>query len=203
MNLKERYLRINTLYESEKKRFGKLDNEVALLENDFDVKTQALVVLDFLVEEEIKEGVNSYVSLLEEGLSAIFPEQTIKQQAEITKIRNKIAVRLKTVIVGDDGIEVEGEGLETFGGAISTVQSLLLRICLILKKGLRPLLILDETFPAVDESRIDLLVAFLKSLCERLEMDILCITHNSLLAENAENAYQIYSTKEGAKFRKV
>ena len=56
---------------------------------DFDVKTQALVVLDFLVEEEIKEGVNSYVSLLEEGLSAIFPEQNIKQQAEITKIRNK------------------------------------------------------------------------------------------------------------------
>ena len=150
-DLKERYLKIQTLKETEEKRVNDLDLEIALLESDLDVKNQAQGVLDLLIEKEVEEGVKTYISLLDQGLKAIFPEQDISQTAEITKVRGKVSVRLKTVVKGKDGIEVEGEGLDTFGGAVSTVQSLLLRVSLLLKRELRPVLVLDETFPAVDE----------------------------------------------------
>lgn len=201
--LKERFLKVKTLHETEQKKVNDLDLEIALLESDLDVKQQAQGVLDLLAEKEVEEGVKTYISLLDEGLKAIFPEQDISQVAEITKIRGKVSVRLKTVVKGKDGIEVEGEGLDTFGGSVSTVQSLLLRVSLLLKRGLRPVLVLDETFPAVDENRVDLLVDFLKALCSRLDMDILCVSHNTSLAESADRSYRVKATKNGAVFTEM
>jgi DNA repair exonuclease SbcCD ATPase subunit len=201
--LKERFLKVKTLQETEQKKVNDLDLEIALLESDLDVKQQAQGVLDLLAEKEVEEGVKTYISLLDEGLKAIFPEQDISQVAEITKIRGKVSVRLKTVVKGKDGIEVEGEGLDTFGGAVSTVQSLLLRVSLLLKRGLRPVLVLDETFPAVDENRVELLVDFLKALCSRLDMDILCVSHNTSLAESADRSYKVKATKNGAVFTEM
>lgn len=201
--LKERFLKVKTLQETEQKKVNDLDLEIALLESDLDVKQQAQGVLDLLAQKEVEEGVKTYISLLDEGLKAIFPEQDISQVAEITKIRGKVSVRLKTVVKGKDGIEVEGEGLDTFGGAVSTVQSLLLRVSLLLKRGLRPVLVLDETFPAVDENRVELLVDFLKALCSRLDMDILCVSHNTSLAESADRSYKVKATKNGAVFTEM
>tara|TARA_B100000424_G_C22906610_1_gene482247 strand:- start:571 stop:1188 length:618 start_codon:yes stop_codon:yes gene_type:complete len=202
-SIKERFLKIKALKEVEQKRVSELDTEIAFLECDLDVKQQAQGVLDLLAEKEVEEGVKTYISLLDEGLKAIFPEQDISQEAEITKVRGKVAVRLKTVVKGKDGIVVEGEGLDTFGGAVSTVQSLLLRVALLLKRELRPILVLDETFPAVDENRVDLLVGFLKALCKKTDMDILCISHNASIADNADLSYRVRATKQGAKFTKI
>ena len=93
--LKERFLRVKTLQETEQKKVNDLDLEIALLESDLDVKQQAQGVLDLLAQKEVEEGVKTYISLLDEGLKAIFPEQDISQVAEITKIRGKVSVRLK------------------------------------------------------------------------------------------------------------
>lgn len=202
-SIKERFLKIKALKEFEQKRVSDLDTEIAFLECDLDVKQQAQGVLDLLAEKEVEEGVKTYISLLDEGLKAIFPEQDISQEAEITKVRGKVAVRLKTVVKGKDGLVVEGEGLDTFGGAVSTVQSLLLRVALLLKRELRPILVLDETFPAVDENRVELLVGFLKALCKKTDMDILCISHNASIADNADLSYRVKATKQGAKFTKI
>ena len=76
-------------------------------------------------------------------------------------------------------------------------------MALILKRGLRPLLVLDETFAPVDENRIPLLVDFLKVLCNKLGMDILCVSHNSVLTDNADIAYKIKPTINGAIFEKI
>lgn len=202
-DIKERFLKLKALKEVEQKRVNDLDTEIAFLECDLDVKQQAQGVLDLLAEKEVEEGVKTYISLLDEGLKAIFPEQDISQEAEITKVRGKVAVRLKTVVKGKDGLVVEGEGLDTFGGAVSTVQSLLLRVSLLLKRELRPVLVLDETFPAVDENRVELLVNFLKALCKKTDMKILCISHNASIADSADLSYRVKATKQGAKFTKI
>jgi len=68
---------------------------------------------------------------------------------------------------------------------------------------LKPFLILDETFPAVDSTRSEILVSFLKVLCSRLDMDILCITHDSTIAEGADIGYKIIPTKSGAKLKRI
>jgi hypothetical protein len=203
MDIDSRFNRLKTLQSSCLERIASLEAETSMLELQIMKTTEAKAILDKIAEEEVKQGVSAYVSLLEEGLKAIFPEQDVGLSAEVTKVRGKVSVKLKTTFKGQDGIEVEGEGLDAFGGAVATIQSLLLRISLILKRGLRPFLILDETFPAVDSSRSEILVSFLKVLCERLGMDILCITHDSTIAEGADIGYKIYPSKSGAKLKRI
>ncbi len=202
-DLASRFYRLKTLKESCEKRIDDLETEIAFLELDKDKKTEAGVILDTLAQDEVERGVSTYISLLEEGLKAIFPEQEVGLTADIKKVRGKVAVNLKTTFKGQDGLEIEGDGLDAFGGAVTTIQSLLLRISLILKRNLRPVLILDETFPAVDENRVEILVDFLKVLCQRLGMDILCITHDPTIADNCDIGYKIAPSKKGATLKRI
>lgn len=203
MDIRSRLSYLEALHESSVSRVSSLETEVGLLEVDLDLANEANVILDRLAEDEVTQGVSAYVCLLEEGLKAIFPEQEVGLQAEVVKLRGKVSVRLKTTFKGEDGIEVEGEGLESFGGAVATIQSLLLRVSLILKRNLRPLLILDETFPSVDAGRSEILVGFLKVLCQRLNMDILCISHDATIAEGADIGYKVTASKTGAKIKRI
>ena len=202
-DLASRLQRVKILKETTLKRVSDLETEVSFLEADLDQKIEAGLILDQLAEDEVQRGVATYASLLEEGLRAIFPEQQVGLKPEVTKLRGKVAVKLKTTFKGQDGIEVESDEIDAFGGAVTTIQSLLLRISLILKRDLRPLLILDETFPAVDGDRVEILVNFLKVLCERLGMDILCITHDQSIAEGADIGYRIAPSSEGAKLKRI
>lgn len=202
-DLASRFHRLKVLRETTESRIDSLEREIAFLEVEKDLKTEAGAILDKLAEDEVEQGVATYISLLEEGLKAIFPEQDVGLTASVEKMRGKVAVKLKTTFKGQDGLEVEGEGIDAFGGAVATVQSLLLRVALILKRNLRPVLILDETFPAVDEGRVGLLVDFLKVLCQRLNMEILCITHDPSIAEGADTAYRIQPTPNGAKLKRI
>lgn len=202
-DLVSRFYRLKTLKETCENRIDDLENEIAFLELDKDKKTEAGIILDTLAQDEVERGVSAYILLLEEGLKAIFPEQEVGLTANISRVRGKVAVNLKTTFKGQDGLEIVGDGMDAFGGAVTTIQSLLLRISLILKRNLRPLLILDETFPAVDESRVEILVGFLKVLCKRLDMDILCITHDPTIADNCDLGYKITPSKEGAKLKRI
>ena len=202
-DLASRLYRIKTLKETCVKRIDDLETEIAFLELDKDKKTEAGVILDALAQDEVERGVSTYISLLEEGLKAIFPEQEVGLTAQITKVRGKVAVNLKTTFKGKDGLEIEGDGIDAFGGAVTTIQSLLLRISLILKRNLRHIIILDETFPAVDSDRVEILVDFLKILCQRLNMNILCITHDHTIADNCDIGYKIQPTKDGAKLKRI
>lgn len=203
MDIRSRLSYLEALQKTSVSRVRSLETEVGLLDADLDLANEANLILDRLAEDEVTQGVSAYVCLLEEGLKAIFPEQEVGLQAEVLKLRGKISVRLKTIFKGEDGIEVEGEGLESFGGAVATIQSLLLRVSLILKRNLRPLLVLDETFPSVDAGRSEILVGFLKVLCQRLDMDILCISHDATIAEGADIGYKVIASKTGAKIKRI
>jgi len=202
-DLRARLNHIRSLKSFTENRISSLSDETALLEIDLDVVNQSIELLNRLSEEEVENGIKTYIALLEEGLKALFPEQQVGLKGEVDKLRGKISLRLKTTFKSQDGIEVEGEGIDSFGGAVATVQSLLLRISLILKRDLQPFLVLDESFPAVDAYRTELLIDFLKTLCSRLEMDILCITHNHSLSEQADRSYRLKPSKQGVKLEKI
>lgn len=198
-DLESRLHHLKSLKSFTETRVDRLDKEITLLESENDVVIQSIALLNRLSEEEVDNGIKTYISLLEEGLKAIFPDQEVGMSGEVTRKRGKVCLELKTTFKGMDGIEVEGKGTEAFGGAVATIQSLLLRVALILKSNLRPILFLDETFPAVDADRVDLLIDFLKTLCERLDMCILCVTHNSALTERADRSYHLKKTSKGVR----
>lgn len=177
--------------------------EVQRLSNDIDVLDQVAIFLRALVDAEITEGVKTVESLQSEGLKTVFHDQQIQVRADIEVSRGKVNVSLVTVQRQENGNLIEGESLDSFGGAISTVQSILLRLALIFRRGLRPVLFLDETLPAFDDRYVHNMAAFLKVLCKRLGVDILLVTHNPALVEAADRAYKIRRDRGFSTFHRL
>jgi len=148
-------------------------------------------LLQQLTDQEVTVGVQAVEKLQTEGLQAVFGDQDLRVKAEVDIQRGKVSVDLVTIQKHPEGHEVEGLSGDAFGGAVATVQSVLLRIIILLRRGLRPLLLLDETLPAFDHNYVINMGTFLSVLCRRLDMDILLVTHNTALAEAADHAYRL------------
>jgi len=153
-----------------------------------------------LIDAEVNAGVQAVESLLTEGLSAVFADQQISVRSEVGVSRGKVSVDLITTQKQADGTISEGSTIDAFGGAVTTVQSVLLRLIVVMRRGLRPVLLLDESLPAFDANYVDAMGKFLRLLCERMGVDILLVTHNPALVEASHRAYRIRRTPKGAKF---
>ena len=100
-------------------------------------------------------------------------------------------------------IVTEGDPTDLYGGSVATLQSVLLRVIVTLRRGLRPVLLLDETLGAIAEHYVPNVGRFLSLLCDRLGMDILVVTHNPTLVENADKAFRIKKVEGRATFNEI
>jgi ABC-type lipoprotein export system ATPase subunit len=64
-------------------------------------------------------------------------------------------------------------------------------------------LFLDESLPAFDERYVLNMAAFLKTLCRKMGVDILLVTHNPALVDAADRAYRIRRDKGSASFQRI
>jgi energy-coupling factor transporter ATP-binding protein EcfA2 len=169
--------------DSARRDIHRLESEETLL-----VLVQTL--LQSLIDKEVTYGVQAVERLQTDGLRTVFGDQDLSVKSSVDVQRGKVSVELVTVqkLLGQ---EVEGVSGDAFGGAVTTVQSVLLRITMILRRGLRPLMFLDETLPAFDHNYVVNMGAFLSALCSKLNMDILLVTHNPALVEAADHAYRL------------
>lgn len=172
------------------------------LENQIEILDLVTSLLRSLIDAEITEGVKAIEALQTEGVRTVFDDQDIRVRAEMEVLRGKVNVSLITSQT-KAGDVIEGSSLDGFGGAVSTVQSVLLRLALIFRRGMRPVLFLDESLPAFDERYVLRMASFLKALCARTGVDILLVTHNPMLVEASDNAYRIRRDRDQSFFQKI
>jgi len=156
-----------------------------------------------IIDQEVTAGVQAVERLQTEGLQAVFPDQDLRVKATVEVTRGRVSVDLVTIQKDLDGSEIEGPVEDAFGGAVATVQSVLLRVILMLRRGLHPVMFLDETLPALDDAYTINTGKFLSTLCRRLGVDILLVTHNPVLVEIADKAYRIVKKGGVAGFEKA
>ena len=156
-----------------------------------------------MIDQEVTLGVQAVERLQTEGLQAVFDDQDLQVKANVETSRGKVSVDLITTQRYPDGMEVEGMSGDSFGGSVSTVQFVLLRIIIILRRGLFPFIGLDESLPAFDDNYITNMARFLSTLCSRLNMDILLVSHNPELVGAADRAYRIVKKDGAAKFELI
>lgn len=176
---------------------------VTRLENEAQLLDHVAVLLHTLIDGEITEGVKAIESLQTEGVRAVFSDQEITVRADVEVSRGKVNVSLVTSQRKENGDLIEGLALDGFGGAVSTVQSILLRLAIIFRRGLRPVLFLDETLPAFDDRYVHNMAAFLKALCKRMGVDVLLVTHNPTLVDAGDRAYRIRRDKGFCTFQRI
>lgn len=179
------------------------DAEVRDLENEDELLELVANLLRRLIDAEVTDGVKAVEKLQTEGLQEIFHDQNLSVRAEVEESRGKVSVTFFTARERKDGSVVEGVADQSFGGSILTMQSVLMRITVIFRRNMRPLLLLDETLAAVANRYVDRAAKFLSTLSKRLELDILLISHDEALVGAATNAYYVTYVKDRARFRKV
>lgn len=172
-------------------KLRKTQGDIHRLESEVSLLVLVGELLRRLIDREVTVSVQAVEQLQTEGLQAVFPDQTLSVKSNIEVLRGKVSVDLVTSQVHKDGMVIEGSSNDAFGGAVTTVQSILLRILIMLRRGLRPVLFLDETLPAFDSNYVANMGQFLALVCKRLGVDILLVTHNPSLVEAADHAYKI------------
>jgi hypothetical protein len=183
-------------------RIVDLLKEIQELEGVILILDQTSELFRQLIDKEIVDGVKAVESLLSEGLSAVFDDQELSISSDVSVSRGKVSVDLITTHKKEDGLEISGSTNESFGGAVATVQSVLMRVIVMLRRGLRPVLLLDESLPAFDDNYVVNMGNFLSLICKRLGMDILLVTHNPSLVECSDHAYRISKVNGKAVFNK-
>ena len=186
-----------------KTRLENTKGEIARLEKEEQLLDMVANLFRTLIDTEVTEGVKAVEQLLTEGLQAVFDDQDLSVRSEVSISRGKVSVDFITVQRHADGTFTEGLSREAFGGAVTTVQSVLLRIMVVLRRGLRPLLLLDESLPAFDPNYVHNMGRFIQLLCERLSVDLLLVTHNPALVEASNVGYEIQKRGGAAQFRKT
>lgn len=173
------------------------------LEDEGELLALVQGVVRKLIDAEVPAGVGIVEKLMTEGLQAVFHDQKLSVESEVSISRGKVSVDLITVHERPDGTVIRGTSNDAFGGAVSTVQSVLLRIIVMKRRGLRPLLLLDESLPAFDGNYVQNMGEFLQLISDRLKIDILLVTHNPALVDASNRAYRIARTKSGARFERM
>jgi hypothetical protein len=176
---------------------------VTRIEGDAQLLDHVAALIHVLIDGELTDGVKAIEALQSEGVRVVFPDQDISVRADVEVARGKVNVTLVTTERKEDGTVVEGLSLDGFGGAVATVQSILLRLAIIFRRGLRPVLFLDETLPAFDAKYVHTMASFLKVLCKRMGVDILLVTHNPTLVDAGDRAYRIRRDKGAATFQRI
>lgn len=176
---------------------------IARLEAEDEVLRLVSELFRQMVDREVASGVRSIEHLLTEALHAVFNDQDLRVRADVDVQRGKVSVDLVTVQTRSDGMVIEGMSRDGFGGAVTTIQSILLRIVVLLRRGLKPILLLDETLPALNGNYVDNMGKFLRVLCKRIGIDVLLVTFNPDLVTAADTAYRIVERDGAAHFEAI
>jgi DNA repair exonuclease SbcCD ATPase subunit len=185
------------------RRLSETQKEIKRLQNEEELLNLVAHLFREMIDKEIVDGAKAVERLLTEGLRTVFDDQDLQAKAEVKVQRGKVSVNILTQQTHSNGTVTEGTSDLAFGGSVLTAQSILMRIIVMLRRGLRPLLLLDETFPALDPNYAANMASFLTKLCKKLKMDLLLVTHNPVIVDAAEHAYRIKKTNGTAKFEKI
>lgn len=176
---------------------------VKALEDEEQVTSLCCVLIRELIDKKVTEAVQAVESLLTEGLRVVFYDQDLSVKAQVDVSRGKVSVEFITVQHQADGRVTRGLSRDAYGGAVTTVQSVLLRLIVAMRRGLRPVIFLDESLPAFDGNYVHAMGQFLRGLCDKLDFDVLLVTHNLPILECADQSYRITKVSGAASFKKT
>lgn len=185
------------------RRLSDAEKEVLRLVAEEDVLDRVCNLFRVLIDREVVDNAQTAERLLSEGLKTIFDDLNLSVRTEVDVQRGKVSVDLYTVQTQPNGVTTEAASTDAFGGSVSVVQSILLRVVVVMRRGLRPLLLLDESLAAVAEQYVPRVGLFLSELATRMGLDILVVTHNTTLVEAADKAYRIRKDTGEAVFTEV
>lgn len=167
--------------------------ECDALKKDNEVLTSALYLLEqcnVSARDFVKVEVEQLVT---QGLRSIFENPTIQFNIDFVLKRNQVEAEF-TLSREEQGKRIQGDILATYGGGVVDVISVSLRIIIMQLMKIKGPLILDEPGKMISSQFISAFGKFLTEVSNTFGRQMIMITHNSKLAEFANNTIEVYQT---------
>lgn len=169
--------------------------EVSELQETIESLDEAAGILNSYADSRQADLQTKIEALITHGLRTIFGEDLsfhIKQ-----KQQGKLAAADFVVRSTIEGKEFETSILEARGGGVAAVAGFVLRLVLILlRKDVRPILFLDETFAQLSEEYEPRLAEFIRELVDKTSVQIVLVTHSVAYNDVADTVFR-FSLDDG------
>lgn len=185
--LNQRISHLEGVYSKYRKDESRMKTEIDQLEHKVKILEKVSEALKMILQALVHEDIEGIRSIITDGLQTIFNDQNLSLGVESSIKRGKVNIDFS---VFDHNKDVGGDVLDSFGGGVANIVSLLFRFITILKLKLYPFLALDESLGAVSEEYLDNTGQFLKALCAKSGFDILLVTHQPRFLDFADTAYE-------------
>ena len=138
------------------------------------------------VSAEYRVGIcNIFNNLLTEALTKIF-EKNIKFQIQLENYRNQPAIN---VLITEDGNVLDPQ--KSCGGGMNDIISLVFKVIFVyLAKG-QQTIVLDESLKFLSKEYLEQASAFLRQMCDKLDMQIILVSHKENLQFSADKVITI------------
>lgn len=182
--------RLEGVRDSFESRKTQLQSDLTRLSSEENVLLESSTVIRTLSEKEVHASLQAIEQLLTTALQTVFPEYNMWVTLVPEIKNNKVSVEICT-FQNKEGSIIEGDGLESFGGAVNTLHSIMLRVFTILRWKMRPFLVFDESLRTFHDHKIPDVANLLKTLVTDFGFDILCITQAPALEDVSDTCYKI------------
>jgi chromosome segregation ATPase len=134
------------------------------------------------MKKKIEEVVTEAVKLI------YGPEYRVELTYGVKNNRSSLDIEMvRNIPEGEVRRELGG-----FGGGLADTISVPLRLMVLLgSKQVARICVLDESWKHMDNERIELVAEFLKTLSDKLGMQIIICTHHQVIQDRADKTYQV------------
>jgi DNA repair ATPase RecN len=168
----------------ETQRCSQIQSRLTEIEKAKLVKVVALI--DKAIETVSANGVQKIEQIVTDGLRIALNDPTLSLKIGKKKGSKGSSYELQ-VWRGN----VTGPIFDTFGGGVWNIAAFLFRLIMIRRFNLAKVLIVDETFNNVSAKFVPMLSRLLRDLTHNHGYTILAVTHQPLLAWNADRIYVV------------
>ena len=168
-----------------------IDTRTAALQKEVEVEVQTLALLNntsLAFWEKTKQGIESLVN---KALLAVYPDRHYIFKIEQETLRGADHIRF---MLDEDGVETDI--WEESGLGIADIVGFALRIAYLTlyRPKLLPVLVMDEPFRYVSEKYATNAGRFAKQIAKDLGLQIIMVTHNSAISEQADQIFTCEKT---------
>lgn len=164
-------------FEALSKREMSLLVETERLRDRCELLSHVSNALRLLYDRVVKRETDFLTDTVTSGLHTVFFDQNLSLKSDFQVSGGRVGIELSLSQEKEDGIVVEGDPLDSFGGGPVSIVSVLLRTVVLLKSGRVPFLFLDETVAPVSAEYLSHCAQFLRRLAETFGVDIFLVIH--------------------------
>lgn len=179
------------------RRTQEVQEEITRLQEEIAVLDKTSGVLNSIGEERQLKAQDTIEQLVTRGLQQIFDDTLSFHIIQTVRAKTASVEFVVRTTLSDGGL-VDTPVMDARGGGLAATIGFLLRVVILLLKRESEgnILILDETFAHVSAEYLPNVAAFLRELVDRTGVQIIMVTHQDELTEDADVVYRFH-TEDG------